>query len=360
MKKELNTVSGNGYKVLFSESSYDKLRVLLDHHSYSSVFILADHNTAKHCLPLFLASMSTLDDCPVLQIPAGESHKHLQSCTIVWQQLSDLGADRKSLLINLGGGVVTDLGGFVAATFKRGIDFVNVPTTLLSMVDASVGGKTGVDLAGLKNQIGVITHPKMVLVDARYLDTLPENEYKSGYAEMLKHGIIRDAAYFELLSEFKNRKSKDLESYIHHSVSIKNTVVTEDMYESNLRKILNFGHTLGHAIETHFLSHPTQPSLLHGEAIAVGMILEAHLATQLCGFSMENAQKIKSVFLDIFPKVALTNEDKEAILQLLKFDKKNSHGKVKFVLLQELGVPAIDVEVASEYFEESFAFYLKN
>ncbi len=268
-----------------------------------------------------------------------------------------MGADRKSLLINLGGGVVTDLGGFVAAAFKRGIDFVNIPTTLLSMVDASVGGKTGVDLGGLKNQIGIIIHPRMVIIDSQYLKTLPENEYKSGYAEMLKHGIIRDKDYFERLSQYKSPENIDLEDYIHHSVSIKNTVVSEDLYESNLRKILNFGHTLGHAIETYCLNNPKKTTLLHGEAIAIGMITEAYLATQICRLDLTVAEEIKKVFLGIFSKTSFTTEDIAAITDLLRYDKKNSHGIVKFVLLHALGQPAIDIEVPYEKLSEAFNFY---
>ncbi len=360
MKKASSAIIGEGYKVLFSKTAYDDLRSMLETMAYSSIFILVDTNTEKHCLPLFLNNFSDLKQSNVLKIDAGEENKNLESCQGVWQKLSDLGADRKSLLINLGGGVVTDLGGFVAAAFKRGIDFVNVPTTLLSMVDASVGGKTGVDLGGLKNQIGIITHPKMVIIDVEYLNTLPDNEYKSGYAEMLKHGIIQDKDYFHELSEFKSLKEGNIEDYIHHSVEIKNAVVTQDLYESKLRKILNFGHTLGHAIETHSLTQTNKKNLLHGEAIAIGMITEAYLATQLSGLDMKEAEEIKNVFLSIFPRVNFTKEDLTSIIDLLRYDKKNSHGKVKFVLLHRIGHPAIDVEVQQEYFTEAFDFYERN
>lgn len=360
MKNALTAISGDGYEVLFSDEAYAALRSLLKTEDYSSIFILVDNHTQEYCLPRFLENFSELKDIDVLQIKAGEKNKHLETCQGIWQQLSDWGADRKSLLINLGGGVVTDLGGFVAAAFKRGIDFVNVPTTLLSMVDASVGGKTGVDLGGLKNQIGIITHPKMVIIDTQYLNTLPENEYKSGYAEMLKHGIIRDKQYFQELSQYKSLKNNPIGNYIHHSVSIKNSVVSQDLYESNLRKILNFGHTLGHAIETYCLNDPKKTTLLHGEAIAIGMITEAYLATQLCGLELNKAEEIKSVFLGIFPKSNFTKDDIISIIDLLRYDKKNSHGKVKFVLLHAIGQPAIDIEVAPENLFEAFEFYQRN
>ena len=360
MKKELSAISGEGYKVLFSEEAYSALNSLLKTENYSSVYILVDNHTQMHCLPLFLGYLSELKNVEILKIKAGEENKHLKTCQSIWQKLSELGADRKSLLINLGGGVVTDLGGFVAAAFKRGINFVNVPTTLLSMVDASVGGKTGVDLGGLKNQIGIITHPRMVIIDPHFLNTLPENEYRSGYAEMLKHGIIRDKDYFEQLSQYKSPENSNIEDYIHHSVSIKNAVVSEDLYESNLRKILNFGHTLGHAIETHCLNNPQKTTLLHGEAIAIGMITEAYLSAQLCGLEMAVAEEVKEVFLRIFPKSSFSHEDLAAIINLLRYDKKNSHGKVKFVLIHALGQPAIDIEVPSKNLIEAFDFYQRD
>ncbi len=360
MKKAITSISGEGYNVFFSIEAYVALRSFIEIECYSSIFILVDNHTEALCLPLFLKHFSVLNDADVLRIHAGEENKHLETCQGVWQQLSDLGADRKSLLINVGGGVVSDLGGFVAATFKRGIDFINVPTTLLSMVDASVGGKTGVDLGGLKNQIGIITHPRMVIIDTQYLKTLPEKEYKSGYAEMLKHGIIRDQEYFKKLSEYKSMEDSNIESYIHHSVSIKNTVTSKDFYESNFRKILNFGHTLGHAIETYCLRNTKKTTLLHGEAIAIGMITEAYLATKLCGLKLTVAEEIKKAFLGIFPKSSFTNEDLAAIIDLLRYDKKNSHGKVKFVLLHGLGQPAIDIEVPSQNLNDAFEFYQRD
>ena len=360
MKKALSAIRGEGYKILFSEEAYDALHSLLRTENYSSVYILVDNHTQIHCLPIFLGNLSELKKFDVLKINAGEENKHLKTCKSIWQDLSKLGADRKSLLINLGGGVVTDLGGFVAAAFKRGIDFVNVPTTLLSMVDASVGGKTGVDLGGLKNQIGIITHPRMVIIDTNYLSTLPENEYRSGYAEMLKHGIIRDKNYFENLSKYKSSEDSDIEKYIHHSILIKNAVVSKDLYESNYRKILNFGHTLGHAIETHCLKNPQKTTLLHGEAIAIGMITETYLSTLFCGLEMAVANEIKEVFLKIFPKSSFSQKDLADIINFLRHDKKNSHGKVKFALIQGLGQPAIDIEGTTENIKEAFDFYQRD
>ncbi|MDA8699547.1 3-dehydroquinate synthase, partial [Flavobacteriaceae bacterium] len=326
---------------------------------YSSIFILVDENTEHNCLPIFLSNFSNELNIEIISIVAGEENKHIETCLGVWEALSELGADRKSLLINLGGGVVTDLGGFVASTFKRGIDFINIPTTLLSMVDASVGGKTGVDLGVLKNQVGVIINPKMVLVDQHYLKTLPAEEYRSGYAEMLKHGLIEDEAYWKTLSNFKNISTEEIASFIHHSVNIKNNVVLEDPYEHGLRKILNFGHTLGHAIESYCLTNENKKTLLHGEAIAIGMILEAFLAKELTQLSSEECDEIKTVFNSIYPVVKFSPKEINEIIELLQYDKKNSHGKIKFVLLESIGKAIIDIEVSNELLLSSFEYYSK-
>ena len=359
MSENLKSIEVSNYDVAFSENGYVALNNLLERKSYSSIFILVDNHTKALCLAYFLQHFEDLNEISVIEIPANEINKHLDTCRDVWQKLSDMGADRKSLLINLGGGVVTDLGGFVASTFKRGIDFVNIPTSLLSMVDASVGGKTGVDLGGLKNQIGVIVNPQLVIVDSEFLKTLPKNEYKSGYSEMLKHGLICDASYFRELSQFKSLEEGNILSHIHHSVMIKKEVVIEDPYEMGRRKILNFGHTLGHAIESYFLTDSNKTALLHGEAIAVGMILEAYLATQLCELSSSEADEIKSVFLNLFTKVDFSKEDIQEIFALLKYDKKNSHGKVNFVLLNKIGIPVIDIQIEDSYFEDAFNYYQK-
>lgn len=353
----MKSITAKSYKVEFTKKQYIILNDFVESQQYSSVFVLADTNTEEHCLPLFLSNLSTEATIEIISIEAGEENKNIETCSGVWNVLSELGADRKSLLINLGGGVVTDLGGFVASTFKRGIDFINIPTTLLSMVDASVGGKTGVDLGALKNQVGVIVNPKMVLVDPKYLKTLPSEEYRSGYAEMLKHGLIQDQYYWNHLKDYKKISSEDIQELIFHSVGIKNKVVLEDPYEHGLRKILNFGHTLGHAIESYCLTQKNKTTLLHGEAIAIGMILEAYLSTELTGLSQYESDEIKTIFSSIYPKVDFTENEIESILTLLQYDKKNSHGKVKFVLLEAIGKPVTDIEVPTALFKASFNYY---
>ena len=346
----------NQINISYGSEGLTSLVQQLNKHEYSSLFVLVDENTEQHCLTRFLAH-TELNPTSVLVMQAGEENKHLSTCEKLWNELSSLGADRNSALINLGGGVVTDLGGFVACTFKRGIDFYNIPTTLLSMVDASVGGKTGIDLGALKNQIGIIQEPQQVVIDSQWLSTLPLEEVRSGFAEMLKHGLIADANYWGKLKGLVNLTPEVLSPYIKPSVAVKSEVVKEDPYEKGLRKILNFGHTLGHAIESYFLVTPSKQRLLHGEAIAIGMVLEAYLSIECCGLSPEEAKEIKLVFQKFYPQVEIKEEDVDAILALLRHDKKNKAGRINFVLLTKIGIPAIDVQVPQELFQKAFDFY---
>ena len=346
----------NQINISYGSEGLTALVQQLNKHEYTSLFILVDENTEQHCLTRFLAH-TELNPTSVLVMQAGEENKHLSTCEKLWNELSSLGADRNSALINLGGGVVTDLGGFVACTFKRGIDFYNIPTTLLSMVDASVGGKTGIDLGALKNQIGIIQEPQQVVIDSQWLSTLPLEEVRSGFAEMLKHGLIADANYWGKLKDLVDLTPEVLSPYIKPSVAVKSEVVQEDPYEKGLRKILNFGHTLGHAIESYFLVTPSKQRLLHGEAIAIGMVLEAYLSIECCGLSPEEAKEIKLVFQKFYPQVEIKEEDVDAILALLRHDKKNKAGRINFVLLTKIGIPAIDVQVPQDLFQKAFDFY---
>jgi len=260
-------------------------------------------------------------------------------------------------MINLGGGVITDMGGFIASTFKRGIEFVNVPTTLLSMVDASVGGKTGIDLGNLKNQVGVFNEGEMVIVDSHYLNTLPKDQLHSGYAEILKHALITSDADWKMVKGISNKSFEELEDIIVRSVTIKNDVVLQDARENGLRKTLNFGHTLGHAVESYFLTHPEKTLLLHGEAIGVGMILAAHLSNQLFDFPENKLAEIKEEFISLYEKVSFTEEDLNVINELLIHDKKNSFGNINFVLLSDIGKHVLDVSVSNIQIKKAFAFY---
>ena len=352
----MESVLDTTHEIHFGEVAQAVLNQRLEQSSYSKVFVLVDENTKIHCLPHF----KTLCEQPIdetISIKAGEVYKTIDTCTKVWTQLSQVGGDRKSLLINLGGGVVTDLGGFVAATFKRGIDFINIPTTLLAMVDASVGGKTGVDLGSLKNQVGVIEQPEMVLIFPEFLKTLEERQLKSGFAEMLKHGLIMDDAYWNHLCSGIDDAIGNEE--IQNSIKIKGDIVAKDPTEKNIRKKLNFGHTLGHAIESYFLNATDRETLLHGEAIAIGMVLEGYLSHKLTGLSKIELDEIKRNFSKHYSPVKFSKSEIETVLELLKHDKKNEHGNINFVLLNRIGSAVIDVKVSTEFLRESFLYYME-
>ena len=350
----MQSIKATSYFVHFEENGYQEINNIINATQYSSLFILVDENTMEHCYPKFISKIATKKRIEVIEIEAGEINKNIETCVGVWEAMTDLNADRKSLLITLGGGVITDLGGFVAATFKRGIDFVNVPTTLLSMVDASVGGKTGVDLGTLKDQIGLFVNPEMVLVDADFLDTVSEREIKSGIAEIIKYGVTYDVKLFNHIKDNKDLEIRDL---IHRSIEIKNEVVIKDPKEQSLRKILNYGHTIGHAIESFYLESADKENLTHGEAIAIGMVCEGYLSQQLLGFPTIKLSEIKHLVLRIYDKIQLLEKDFDAIIDLLKHDKKNVNGQVNFVLLNDYEDFELDCKVSTDLIVESFKFY---
>jgi 3-dehydroquinate synthase len=292
----MNNIQSDGYTVYF-EDSLTGLVNFVEQGNYSRVFILTDEHTTEYCLPIVKEHLEHLDIYDLIEVNAGEESKTIDFCIGIWKTLIDFGADRKALMINLGGGVITDMGGFVASTYKRGIDFVQVPTTLLSQVDASVGGKTGVDMDAVKNIIGTFTQPKAVFMYGGFLKTLPPRQILSGLAEMLKHGLIVDKVYWDQL------KVSDLslpsDELVHRSVEIKNEVVIADPQEKGIRKALNFGHTVGHAVETYSLMNDADP-LSHGEAIAIGMICEAWLSNKKIGLPDSELLEITEVLIHLY------------------------------------------------------------
>lgn len=353
----MQTIQANNYPIHFNENAYKALNLHLKENKYSNLFIIVDSNTNEFCLPQFLPYLETDLTIEIIEFEAGEENKNIETCVQIWNVLTELGADRKSLVINLGGGVVTDLGGFVASTFKRGVDFIHIPTTLLSMVDASVGGKNGVDLGNLKNQIGVINVPTMVLIDTHYLETVPQNEMRSGLAEMLKHGLIYDKNYWEQFLDLKAVDFADFDALIYRSVVIKNEIVSQDPTEKNIRKSLNFGHTLGHAIESYFLENQNKTTLLHGEAIAVGMILESYISWHKNLINEEEFLQIKTTIKSIFDDISFNENDIDPILELLIHDKKNEYGTIQFALIEGIGKIKIDQSVENELIIKAFNDY---
>lgn len=353
----MTSIKTQDYTIYFNNDGYTALNQHLKVSNYSKIFILCDTNTNTDCVPFFLANISNEINYDILEINPGEESKNLDICLGLWEALSEYGADRKSLIINIGGGVVTDLGGFVASTFKRGVDFINIPTSLLAMVDASIGGKTGIDLGSLKNQIGVINTPKLIVVDTSFLETLPQLEIRSGLAEMLKHGLIYDEKYWNKIQKLSQSTIDDLDVLIYESIIIKKSIVEQDPTEQGLRKILNYGHTLGHAIESYFMENETKKRLLHGEAIAIGIILANYLSVKYCSFSKDKNNSIKSIIKAIYGHVEINKEDHSPIIELLKYDKKNEHGNINFVLLEAIGKPKMDCKVDNEIILEAFKFY---
>jgi len=355
----MKPINANGYKILFGKDGYTKLNKFLEEKKYSSLFLLVDSNTNNFCAKKFLSNLSFDIPIEIIEIDSeemgSESLKNITTCTEIWSILTEFGADRKSLLINLGGGVITDIGGFVASTYKRGIDFIHVPTTLLGMVDAAIGGKNGVDLGNLKNQIGLINTPNLLLIDTDFLTTLPQREMRSGLAEMLKHGLIFDANYWSQFLNLKELNFTDLDRLIYRSVKIKNEIVKKDPTENGIRKALNFGHTLGHPIESHFLE--TSNPLLHGEAIAAGMVLESYLSKEKNLLTTENYRQIKQTIKSIFDPISFSKVDIENILNLLLHDKKNEYGKIQFALLNGIGNTALNQLIDNELIIDSFNDY---
>lgn len=354
---KMKKIQANNYPIFFGEYGYNFLNEYITNKAYSNLFILVDTNTNELCLTRFLSYLATDLNIEIIEIEPGENEKNITTCVEIWSILTDLGGDRKSLIINLGGGVITDIGGFIASTFKRGIDYIHIPTTLLAMVDASIGGKNGVDLGNLKNQIGVISFPQLVIIDSEYLTSLPQNEMRSGLAEMLKHGLIYDANYWNIFKDLDKFDFADFETLIHRSIEIKNEIVIQDPNEKDIRKTLNFGHTLGHAIESYFLKNSNKISLLHGEAVAVGMILESYISYQKNILSKEKFEEIKTTISNIFEIVHFEEKDIPPILELLSHDKKNEYGKIQFTLLKDIGQVILDQEAEKELIIESFYQY---
>ncbi len=339
-------------EVLFSTHISEDVQTIIQEIAPSQVFLICDENTHIHCLPL-LGDLS-IDDSRVFIAEQGEKNKNLQTCEAIWDKMTQARLDRKALVINLGGGVITDMGGFCASIYKRGIRFVNIPTTLLSQVDASVGGKLGIDFQSFKNHLGVFNQPEKVIVSSEFLATLPDKELRSGFAEIMKHGLISDENYFRLLN-LGNWKDSTWSDLIQKSVEIKSQVVSADPKEGGLRKILNFGHTVGHAMESYYLDG--EKHLLHGEAIAIGMICEAYLSKEINGMSESDLEKISEAFLSVFGKIEIPKSDMEPITDLCLQDKKNEGNTLLFSLLNSIGDCTYNIPVTRAQIMDSIHFY---
>ena len=353
----MNPLEIDGCRVAFGAEGME----MLDHYlsenqdNISKIIVLCDEHTHPLCLPVLAENLPSLTEYEILEIPAGESHKNTDTCRQIWEALTDLGADRRSLMVNLGGGVVCDMGGFTASCYMRGIRFINIPTTLLSQVDASVGGKTGVDLGGIKNIVGLFSLPEMVVVHSAFLSTLPQSEVLSGFAEMIKHGLIRSRAHWEELSSSADFSMEKTGQLVYDSVRIKYDVVREDPTEKGLRKILNFGHTIGHAVETYLMDTPSPVS--HGHAVAIGMVCEAWLSAQFCGLDAHFTEALRDYIKDLYGDTPLPREAYPAMLDIMRHDKKNTPQGINFTLLESVGHATADHYIAPESILRALDFY---
>ena len=345
----------NPQKVVMSQNLEEALTAAIATCEKDRIFILADETTQQLCLPL-VEGFACLKGAQRITIGATDTHKTLDSLSHVWEALGEGGATRHSLLINIGGGMVTDLGGFAASTFKRGINYINIPTTLLSMVDASVGGKTGINFRGLKNEIGVFNNAETVILDTQFLKTLDTENILSGYAEMLKHGLISDEKMWaELLNyDLRMKNLESLQRMVAESVAVKQRIVTEDPTEQGIRKALNLGHTAGHAFESFALSK--QP-ILHGYAVAYGLICELYLSCIKTGFPTDKMHQTVSFIHEHYGKMDITCDDYPQLLELMTHDKKNVAGVINFTLLGGIGDIRINQHATKDEIYEALDFY---
>lgn len=328
------------HPIFVEKQAFGYLNEFLSAYNNYRFFVLVDDNTAKFCLPK-LNSILKRYNAEIIEIPSGEMHKTLQTCQIVWNTLLSKQATRKTLFINLGGGVVSDLGGFAASVYKRGIPFIHIPTTLLAAVDAAIGGKTGVDYRALKNQLGVFAYPEAIFIFPGFFETLDSRQIKTGFAEMLKHGLIADKNYWNDLSKLSDFDKMDWNKLIQTSIDIKSKIVEQDPDEQGIRKLLNFGHTFGHAFESFSVENHNIP-LTHGEAVALGIMAELKLSIKKTGFDSNEAQHIKSYLSQHFPIYKFFNENIAELLRFMVQDKKNTSEGINFTLLRSVGEGVYD------------------
>ncbi|MDR0659049.1 MAG: 3-dehydroquinate synthase [Mediterranea sp.] len=343
-------------EVILSEDLAGSLKQAIDRCPHDRLFILTDEHTSRLCMPR-LREIGCLSDMNEIVIGAGDIHKTLDTLASVWKRLSDSGATRHSLLLNLGGGMITDLGGFAAATFKRGFPYINIPTTLLAMVDASVGGKTGINFNGLKNEIGVFAPASAVLIDTCFLRSLDRRNLVSGYAEMLKHGLISTESHWAELLRFDTEQVDydGLRELVGRSVQVKEDIVGQDPFEHGIRKALNLGHTVGHAFES--LALEKNRPVLHGYAVAWGMVCELYLSHIMTGFPAGKMRQTVQFIKENYSAFYLDCKQYETLYGLMLHDKKNTAGIINFTLLEDIGRICINRTAGKETIFEMFDFY---
>ncbi len=343
-------------KIISSQSLNSDLTTAISECEHDRIFILTDEKTAVVCLPV-IQRYRSLRNARNITVKQGDTHKDIEALADIWQFLSQNGATRHSLLINLGGGMITDLGGFAAATFKRGIDFINIPTTLLAMVDASVGGKTGINFCGLKNEIGAFCEARYVLLNTAFLKTLDQENLRSGYAEMLKHGLISTTErWAELVNyDLTQPDLTQLQRMVDESVAVKQDIVAQDPHEHGIRKALNLGHTIGHAFESYAMQQGRP--ILHGYAVAYGIICELYLSAVKTAFPTDRMRQTVNFIRENYGQMNITCDDYPALLDLMRHDKKNTAGTINFTLLGDIGDIRINQTATEEEIKEALDFY---
>ena len=347
----------NPQQVEIAENLETSLAKAIEACEHDRIFVLTDDTTRKLCLPV-VSGFSCLQGAEVISIGATDTHKTLESLAHVWEELGRMGGTRHTLLINIGGGMVTDLGGFAASTFKRGINYINIPTTLLAMVDASVGGKTGINFRGLKNEIGVFNNAATVILSTQFLRTLDHENICSGYAEMLKHGLIsNEAMWAELMNFNLGDEPLDLatlQRMLADSVAVKQRIVTEDPLEHGIRKALNLGHTAGHAFESFALNHAP---ILHGYAVAFGLVCELYLSCIKTGFPTDKMRQTVSFIREHYGRMSINCDDYPTLFEFMTHDKKNTAGSINFTLLGGIGDIRINQTATKDEIYEALDFY---
>ncbi len=342
------------YKLELGRLESSSFGQLLERYSSSQKIIIVDENTHENCLPFLITTFDELSKAEVIFLPAGEENKSIEIAFHVWEALTEYQISRSDLIINLGGGLITDMGGFIASCYKRGLDFIHLPTSLLGMVDASIGGKTGVNLGHFKNQIGVFSNPIAVFIDPVFLSTLPENELYSGFAEMLKHGFITsDNLLVRIIEQMKNKEEFSID-LLFDCIQVKNEVVKNDPFEKGERKILNFGHTIGHVIEGYFMD---SLQISHGHSVAIGMVMESFLSMKVGKLNRDKYAEIEELLTSIYPLPKLTDVGIQKMTAMLINDKKNKEGKILCCLLNEIGDCTYDNAIEEKIFLETFMHF---
>ncbi len=341
--------------IIVAENIVEIIKSTIEAYSDENIYILVDENTLKYCFPLIENAFSQPPQ--VITIKSGDKNKNLETSQVIWNYLSDNGGDRSSLLINLGGGVISDIGGFVASSFKRGIDFINIPTTLLAQIDASIGGKVGINSNGLKNEIGFFSHAKRVIIYPDFLKTLEKNEFISGFAEVVKHALIHSQDAWNELQYFdiENIDYSKLKILIKKSAQVKQDIINQDPKENGIRQALNFGHTFGHAIETFFGRKNIQ--ILHGEAVAIGLICEIFISNKVLNLDLSKMFKIVEFIAINFNSFDIEMDDYEEIYELMKHDKKNNNNEIRFALISDIGKVEVNQTCDKNNIFQALSFY---